>query len=829
MIRGFIGINLRRLRLHPFRLLLTLSTIFLAASLLVSASGLAGSAQGSTSKTARALSGKADVEVTAFSDGGFPGAIARQVAQIDGVELAAPVLQAPILVDDVVVTLVGVDPEAMQLFPAMDDMTIIDGGEGQLALGGGLADELAVKPGSTVSIATGDVELPATIRFVAHGGIANLNGGRTAIASLNDAQTFTGRSDRVDTLLVKFAQGTDPVVGTQRVADVVDGRASVLEPGQSLSGAGAALDPVNQALWTMAGLALLISAFVVFNTMSMSALERRKELALFRALGASRRPLIAQFLAEAGLMGLVSAIPGSIAGYFGARMIIDQLPKGLQEMLGTKLEFFLPAWAIPVAIIGSVVIAVVASVMPAFRAASVPPIEAMRSDAPEDEAFQRAGRSIAIAAAGTLALAGAVLLAQGGGGSTAIASAVLFFVGGVAILYATIRPVSRVTAAIAGRFGKPGKLATDSIKSSPRRLWATLTTVVLGIAVTLAIGEVAANLKATAADTFGPLGKVDLIVQPTPSDSFAIGLGVPQQVQTELGQIPGIDATLRGRYSFISIDGERLLIQGADPRSNTAPMNLASDAQRDAVATSASAIVSTQYADRVGLSVGDEFTLQTAVGPQTLTVAGTAPSFMWPNGVIAIDFDRFAEWYGNDEATFVELALSEGADAEAVKAAVEEIPSSIPLYVFDGQTMIDVALDGIAQMQSLLFSFQWLVVVAASLAIMNTLIMALLERRREFGMLRAIGMGRRLMLHTVLAETSAIVIVGGLLGVGLGLVEHWLLVQITVASGFPTDYAIVAPPAFMAVIAAVGMAFVGAYFPARQISRQNIVESISYE
>ncbi|MCB0973036.1 MAG: hypothetical protein KDB86_00600, partial [Actinobacteria bacterium] len=69
----------------------------------------------------------------------------------------------------------------------------------------------------------------------------------------------------------------------------------------------------------------------------------------------------------------------------------------------------------------------------------------------------------------------------------------------------------------------------------------------------------------------------------------------------------------------------------------------------------------------------------------------------------------------------------------------------------------------------------------------------------------------------------------GLLGVGLGLVEHWLLVQITVASGFPTDYAIVAPPAFMAVIAAVGMAFVGAYFPARQISRQNIVESISYE
>jgi len=828
-MRSFIGLNVRRLRLHPFRLLLTLSTVFLAASLIVSASGLAGSAQGSTSQAAKALAGQADLEVTAFGDGGFPGAIARQLAQVDGVEIAAPVTQSQILVDDVVVTLIGVDLDAMTLFPSMDDMTIEDAGEGQLALGGGIADKLGIEPGATVTVATGDVALPATVRFVAHGGVAQLNGSRTAIASLNDAQTFTGRSDRVDTTLVKFAEGADAATVTERVKEVVAGRASVLDPGQSLKGAGAALDPVNQALWTMAGLALLISAFVVFNTMSMSALERRKELALLRALGAGRRPLIAQFLGEAALMGLVAAVPGSIVGMFGGRMIIDQLPRGLQEMLGTRLEFYLPVWAIPVAIVGSVVVAVGASIMPALRATNVSPVEAMRADSPEDEAIQQTGRSIIIGIAGVVAIAGAVALAQVSEGNGAIASAVLFFVGGVAILYAAIRPVASLTAAVAGLFGRPGKLATDSIKRSPRRLWATLTTVVLGIAVTLAIGEVAANLRDAAADTFGPLGEVDLVVQPTPADGFPIGLGVPDEVKSAIEALPDVESTSRGRFSFMSINGERILVQGADPDSNTALMSLMSDEQRPAFANSDSAFTSTQYAHRNKLTIGDTFELQTPTGPKTVTLIGTAPSFLWPNGVVAIDFQRFADWYGSAEPTYVELKLSDSAVADEVTAQVEKITSPIPLYVVNGQTLIDVGLDGIAQVQALLFSFQWLVVVAASLAIMNTLIMALLERRREFGMLRAIGMGRAMMLQTVLAETSAIVIVGSVLGVSLGLVEHWLLVEITKASGFPTGYAIVTSPMFMAVIAAVIMAFVGAYFPARRISRENIVQAISYE
>ena len=829
-VPGRIAVSLRRLSIHRIRLLLTVSTIAVAAALMVSASGLAGSIRGSTAKTARALAGNSDLEVAALSDGGFAADLADEVLAVEGVDVAAPILRSPVVINGVGALLVGVTPQALSLFP-LNDATITDGGSGDLTVAEPLAGELGVVPGDAVVVAGADGARSSVVRSViSGGGIANAGAGAVAVSELRTAQVLAGRPGRADSVMVRFADDANPAALRSRIAEVVGGRASVIDPGDSLRGAETALAGVNQALGAMAGLTLLVSAFVVFNMMSMSALERRRELALLRALGASRSSVVAQFLIEAAIIGLLAAVPGSVLGLFGARATVGALPAGVESTLGTKLEFLLPTWAVPVAIFGSVLTAVAASAMPALRAATTPPVEALRSEATSGGVESRTSQTVLVATViGVVSLGLGIAIATVGDAALAGPAAALSVLGAVAVLYAGLGGATFLATTVARWFGAPGQLAADGLQRSPRQLWATMTTVVLGVAMTLAIGEVSANLRSAAADTFVPLEKIDLLVQATPPDELPIGVGLPPEVQTALATIPGVTRSMPGRFSFSVVNGERLLVQGVDPETNSALISLAGDNARKALAQGKSMVVSTQYSSRLGLHVGDLVTIDTPAGPRSVEIAGTAPSFLWPNGVLGIDFGRFVEWFGSPGPTYIELVLADDADPNVVVDLIEQIPSDVPLHVFDGPTLIDAGLKNIEQVQVLLLSFQWIVVIAAALAILNTVVISLMERRRQFGMLRAFGMTRRSLVRSVLAETEAVVIVGGVFGVALGLLQHRLLVRLAESSGFPTNYGIAVVPAVVAVLAAVVMAFVGAFLPIRRVSRDSIVEAIGYE
>jgi hypothetical protein len=270
-VPGRIAVSLRRLSIHRIRLLLTVSTIAVAAALIVSASGLAASIRGSTAKTARALAGSSDLEVAALSDGGFSADLADEVSAVEGVDVAAPILRSPVVINGVGALLVGVSPQALSLFP-LNDATITDGGSGDLTAAEPLASGLGVAPGDAVVVAGADGARSSVVRSViSGGGIANAGAGAVAVSELRTAQVLAGRPGRVDSVMVRFADDANPAALRSRIAEVVGGRASVIDPGDSLRGAETALAGVNQALGAMAGLTLLVSAFVVFNMMSMSA------------------------------------------------------------------------------------------------------------------------------------------------------------------------------------------------------------------------------------------------------------------------------------------------------------------------------------------------------------------------------------------------------------------------------------------------------------------------------------------------------------------------------------------------------------------------------
>lgn len=840
-MRGFVALHLRRFLERPGRTALSVIGIAVGTALVVAALGVYGSFSGSARRVT-ALAGGADVELSAPGEAGFDAALLSRVRSVQGVEAAVPGIRSKAVVGGTHALMLGFDASGSNLRGELATQVEREI-RGLVASGATLDGVVLVAPlarsahvgrGADVAIAAAGEVHRARVVGVVHGGaLEALNRGAVALAPLPVAQTLVAKSGRLDVIDVLAAKGTDRSGLERRLRAVAQGSAIVASPGLRAQQAVSVARNVQQPILTIALLALFVAGFLVFNTMTMAALERRRELATLRALGGRRRPLLTGFLGEALLLGLLGAGVGLGIGIPLARAVVDRLPSYFSATIGVRIGFVLPLSALLTAFVVGVGMTVVATAVPAIGAVRVPPVDAMRPQGVLETAGREEGVRWLLTIVGVCVWLGGIALMRRANGTLAL-SGILVVVAGVATTgFGLGSLLTRLAASLVGRLGANGRLAAASVAHSPRRVVATTLAATIAIGTAIAVSGTTQNLGSSLRAYLAPYRTDDLVLATSGTNDVPSEAVMPPSLRSRLAQVPGVRSVLGVEWVFTTIGTERVTVVGAEPGTAwPAIRNVGARAQKEALA-GRGVVVNRQLADSLGLHVGSMLSLPTSVGARRTRVVAVHRSFVTIGGLLVTRGSDVQRWFHTGGYSIFEIRLRPGADHRAVARAIQGIAkqsAGVPTFLRTGAETASGIVHGFDQTLAIFRAMQWLMIAAAALVVLNTLAIAVVERRRELGILRAIGTSRRRLRRSVLAEAAVIGALAGGLGALLGIGEHVNTVTaISTVTGLPIRYQFSAVMLLVALGGAIAVAAAGALGPAWRAARVNVIEAIGYE
>jgi putative ABC transport system permease protein len=717
--------------------------------------------------------------------------------------------------------------------PNMDGgkiLALLDGrwGEGaeEIVLDEGSAEKAGYVIGDSVKLLTPAGQLERTATLV---GTAEFNQGGTAGATLiifdtpGAQEVFLGGRDAFTTIGLTAADGV-----TQ--AELVKAAQAVLPDGfeavtgddvveESQDAMAQFLDVIKTLLLVFA---LIAGAFIIVNTFSILVAQRTKESALLRALGASRRQVTAAVLAEAFVMALFASTVGIGLGWALARGLAAMFSSFGLDIESTFLNLSAPTVVTSYTV--GIVVTLVAALLPARRAGKVAPVAAMRDDAvPAKGSLRRRtiiGTAVlaASAAAAVAGLAGAPgLPAAAWVGVAAFASLLT-----VAVLSPVLgHPVLVACRAVFGRlFGTSGRLAGENAMRDPRRTGATASALMIGLALVSTIAVMAGSMKSSVDDVVDEQFAPDFIAQSVIFAPFSTRVG------DQMANVDGVATVSRQQMLDARIDDENETIGAADADYDDVAELEALHGSVDL--GDGKAVVNEDKAEEEGWKVGDTLELSFPAGKKvTIEIGGIAKENVTIFGInVPLEVVEEAGIQRQDNA--LSIVLTDGADPGAVKEGLDAVVEPVPLVdVNDKEGFAESIRGQVNQLLYMIYGLLALAIIIAIIGIVNTLGLSVLERTREIGLLRSIGMTRRQLRRTITLESVAIAVLGAVLGMVLGLIYGVLLQQV-----LKEDLTVLAVPFSQLVVFALIAVVVGvlaAVIPAIRASRLNVLAAISSE
>lgn len=577
-------------------------------------------------------------------------------------------------------------------------------------------------------------------------------------------------------------------------------------------------------LLVFAGIALVVGSFLIVNTFSMLVAQRSRELALLRALGASRRQVTRSVLFEAFVVGLFGAAVGLGLGVLLAMGIRALFATFGLDLSGQALVIA-PRTPIAAFAIG-IVITMIAAYLPARRASRIPPIAALRDDVALPESSMR-----------MRLLVGSIMIILGiGAGAAGLFTSVPrpgYWVGGGALLAmlgmaaaspSTSRPFLHVSAAAYRRvFGAVGTLAGQNSLRNPRRTAATASALMIGLTLVTTMSIAGSSAKASVDASIEKNFLGDIVI------SNAIGQGFSPQIAENARKEPGVASVTRTRFAPSELAGDREWISALDPETVTSVMRLdLTDGSLDDFRGN-TVIVSEEEAADKDRRIGDELTFTFPSGKTKLRVVGISDQKAAEGTAYTTTIKAMEDGgYARQDSSLL-LKVEPGVRTEDVKAQLEKATADLPiLTVKDQREYAAEQREPIDQMVLMIYALLGLALVIAVLGVVNTLGLSIIERTREVGLLRAVGVDRRQMRRMVGLESVAIAVLGAIMGIGMGLVFGIALMASLRDEGLEvTRIPWSSLGAYL--LAAVLIGVLAALLPARRAARLDVLRAIATE
>ncbi|MGH9150875.1 MAG: ABC transporter permease [Acidimicrobiales bacterium] len=689
--------------------------------------------------------------------------------------------------------------------------------------------DLTVGDRTTVITKSGpiDVEVVGIATF----GDADSPGGASfAMFTQEAAERYLAEPGQVDSVAVAGEEGLGQVELRDRLAAALpDGvelltGAEVTDEAQDDIQAGLSFFTIF--LTVFAGIALVVSVFSIYNTFSIIVAQRTGEMALLRAVGASRRQVLASVLGESLLVGLVASALG-LAG--GVAMV--HLLKALLAGFGVDLPsggLVLKPATVVVSLLVGLVVTLVAAVAPAVRASRVPPLAALR-----DVAVDRAARSrlrLVLGVAITLAGAATTLGSATSGGEDALpvaASGVLLVLVGAIVLGPVVAgPAGRIMGAPLVRLrGVTGRLARENVARNPKRAANTAAALLIGVGVVGFFTVLSASLKGSIEAVIDRSVTGDLVVD---SGAFGGGGGLSPRLAAELGELPQVEAVTGLRYGLVEVEGSNTFVAAVDPATFERVVDIGVSAGSTEDLGADGIALFAEEAEAEGLGLGDEVDVRFAqTGERTFRVVAlydrnelTGDHVIGTEAYDANIADRFdAQIY---------LTVADGVAPDDARRAVESVAAAYPTAeVQDQQEFKEAQSAQINQILGLVYAMLGFAVVIALMGIANTLSLSIHERTRELGLLRAVGMTRGQLRSSVRWESVIIAVFGTVGGIAIGV--FFAFIAITAADEELLSFSL--PAGSLVVIVALA-AFAGVLAglrPASRAARLDLLRAIATE
>lgn len=655
--------------------------------------------------------------------------------------------------------------------------------------------------------------------------------------TLPEAQRLAGEPGKLSTINVLAEDGVTPeqLVENLRAADlapgvdVVTGKAASAEQASDVK---QGLGFFTTALLIFAFVAIFVAAFIISNTFSILISQRTRELALLRAIGASRRQVLTSTLTEAVLIGVVASVIGFLAGIalaFGALALLDTFGVDLPD---TSL-LVEPITGVQVLATG-LVVTIASAILPAVRATRVPPIAALRSTAtePRGTGKVRVGLGVAMAALGALMIRPAFASRPANDDLPGIGIGMGLVVLAVIVLGPFFaRPLTRLVGSWLPLVkGVVGRMARENAMRSPRRTASTAAALIIGVALVVFITVFASSARATVDAAFGTNFNADYIVSPL---NQASAVGSPPAMAERLADVPGV-ATVDPSGGVI---GQIVLPNGDETGGFLTAVNPATyvDVWGIAMAEGSLAdlvpgtiVVDAAIAREHGIEVGQQVSI--------IGTGGRRATFR----VSALSDDALVTQWTINRADSTKLApaatdylvaiqLEPGVSIDDVRGDLRAVVDQYPnMRLQDKEQFRSSIVAVITALLNVILGLLAVSIVIAFIGILNTMLLAIHERTRELGLLRAVGMTRSQMRSAVRWEAVVVSLIGAGLGVALGLGLSYTMVRALASRGID-QFAV--PVMWMVVVAVLAVVFgiIAAAWPAHKASKLNILDSIATE
>lgn len=846
----------RHLGRHRLRTFLNFLGILLGVAVIVAVATVNRTLVGSFQRTIDLVAGKAVLQVT-NGESGIVESLFPVIRDTRGVKDAAPAVEGFLPVVGFKgerLFVYGVDflsdfsvrehqfaGAPFDLDAALDFMAEPD----SVALTESFSRRLGFPVGSKITLATSHGVRSYTVRaLLKDQGTAKVFGGSFALMDLPVAQIAFGKEGKIDIVDLTVDEGEGVEAVRRRVEKRLGGAAEVARPQERGEQIESLLSSFRIGLFFVSLVSLFVGFFLIYNTVSVSVIQRKREIGTLRCLGLLRREILFVFLLEALILGLLGSLSGIASGLVLAQVALRSVGESVRNLfLEVDLSKAALAWEeVWIGLGGGLAVSVLAALYPAWEAAQVAPVESYRQAAWS----LRSHRLSRAAFMGLLLLAlvpFAMFSSPPGLGAVekftlGIISMLLlllgltflsplFIVGCVKLLWGFLSRLSWIE----------GRLACDSLRRSPVRSGITVSTLVISLAAIFTIATFIHSVRGSLISWIEQMVTADLIVHSAAKTAGPLNVPLREDLASRLGAISGVEIVDLYRLIRSTYEGKPILIESfsaaASEKVRKIPM-VKGDSERvlREMAAGEGVIVSESFQSKFGKREADTIRLPTPSGAVPFKILGVYVDYSSDSGSVLIDRAVYKKIWRDDLVDAFDLWLAPGADREAVIRKIkEDYGEPYQIFVSTRKELRDSVVDIMEQSFTVNYAVEIVAIVVAIFSVVNTLLASVLDRAREIGVLRAVGATRRQLWRMVVAEAGWMGLMGGILGLVAGTIMsyHHVVYNTKVLTGWTFQYSYPYGMAFLSIVLAVALCMLAGYVPAKQAAATNIVTAIGYE